>query len=269
MWLNDVDVSGCSSSRLVDSQLLKWSQELHANKSQLNSYQAFKLVEDLSRLTLDADLEENLSESDELLETDATQNAHLSTSLNSLYALDLIVIKNLTQKILQYEIDNAPEFLYIQDKHFLANVFATLNLILSKKYEIKFYQLLKRQLGGSFAANDSTTVPFSASPHLADVLIKLDTYLKLMTEHQQGYSLNENDVQLNFPNIQMFMKTMQGQSLSEAILNIKFKLLESSSETATVNPDSISHKVAFISLSGPSCNFPSELVTTPYNSKYF
>ena len=42
---------------------------------------------------------------------------------------------NLTKHIIQYEIDNAPSYLYIQDKHFMSNIFSTLNRILSRKYE--------------------------------------------------------------------------------------------------------------------------------------
>jgi cadherin EGF LAG seven-pass G-type receptor 1 len=262
-WLNDVDVSGCSSIKLIDSQLLKWSQELNADKSQLNSYQAFKLVDELNKLTMDADLDEsntNDLENQALLDSDM-KNGHLSTSLNALYAIDLIVIKNLTQKILQYEIDNAPEFLYIQDKYFLTNIFSVLNVMLSKKYEIKFNQLKKRET--SFSTN------LTSYSSLTDVLIKLDTYLKLIAEHQQGYSLNENDVQINFPNVQMFMKTIQGQSFAEVTQNVKFKLLESSSETTSVYSNLISHKLAFVSLNGPSCNFPNELVTASYSCKYF
>lgn len=260
-WLNDVDVSGCSSIKLVETQLLKWSKELNANKSQLNSYQAFKLVEELNKLTTDADLDENnANDLESQVFIDSTmKNGHLSTSLNALYAIDFIIIKNLTQKILQYEIDNAPEFLYIQDKYFLTNIFSILNVVLSKNHEIKFHQLKKSEL--------STSTNLTQYSSLTEILIKLDSYLKLITDNLQGYSLNENGVQINFPNVQMFMKTIQGQSFSEATQNVKFKLLESSAETTSVNSNFISHKLAYVSLSGPSFNFPNELVTASYNSK--
>ena len=115
------------SLKIIDSQLAKWSKMLlKSNGSQLNSYQALQLAEDLNRITFEADLDDELNED---YQTDYHQTEYLSTSFNSLYANDLIVIKNLTKHIIQYEIDNAPSYLYIQDKHFMSNIFSTLNRI--------------------------------------------------------------------------------------------------------------------------------------------
>ena len=92
-WLSDVDLSQCSSLKVVDSQLLKWSQELYANKSQLNSYQAFKVVEDLYRIALDSELDSEFESERESLFMDdqlnsEAKNVHFSTSASTLYALD-------------------------------------------------------------------------------------------------------------------------------------------------------------------------------------
>lgn len=63
---------------------------------------------------------------------------------HTLYALDLIVIRNLTRAVLDYESRNAPAFLFIQDKFFLRNLFAVLNRLLDKRYDLRLAQLAHR-----------------------------------------------------------------------------------------------------------------------------
>ena len=248
-WLNDVDLSDCKSLRLIDSQLFKWSQELNANKSQLNSYQAFKLVEDLNRVTMEADDDDDLSQIDE----QSSSNSFLSTSANSLYAHDLLVVRNLTEQILKYEIENAPSFLFIQDKYFLTNLFSTLNRILGKRYELKLYQLTKR-------LEESSKVGAAAASHnqLTEILILLDKYIKVIVENNQENSLSDDDLELNLANFQLYLKTMQSQSFADSISNVKFKLLTTQAGA---------QKVSFVSLNGASCNFPNSLIYTNGNSK--
>jgi cadherin EGF LAG seven-pass G-type receptor 1 len=222
-WRNDVDLSDCQSLRLIDdSQLLKWSQELNANQSQLNSYQAFKLVEDLNRVTMEDD-------------ADSSQP---STSVNSLYARDLLVVRNLTEQILNYEIENAPSFLFIQDKYFLTNLFSTLSRMLDKRHELKLYQLAKRLEESSKAASHN---------QLAEILVLLDKYIKVIVENNnQENSLSDDELELDLANFQLYLKTMQSQSFADSLSNVKFKLLTTQAGA---------QKVAFVSLSGASSNF--------------
>ena len=230
-WLNDIDLSDCRSNQIIDSQLFKLTQELQQKKSELNSYQAFKLVEDLTRITSDADLEDNLVDSD-------LYNSYVSTFQNSLYANDLLVIKNITKYIIDYEIENAPSFLYIQDKYFLTNIFSTFNRILNKKYDLKMYKKL------------------SINDYLTDLIISLDKYLKVIVQYNQEYSLSD-DIELIFQNVQFYFRKNQAQSLSETLPNIKFKL---------INSEPGMQKLSYISINSASNNLPNKLLYTASSS---
>ncbi len=230
-WLNDIDLSDCRSNQIIDSQLFKLTQELEQKKSELNSYQAFKLVEDLTRITSYADLEDNLVDSD-------LYNSYISTFQNSLYANDLLVIKNITKYIIDYEIENAPSFLYIQDKYFLTNIFSTLNRILNKKYDLKLYK------------------KSSSNGYLTDLIISLDKYLKVIVQYNQEYSLSD-DIELIFQNVQFYFRKNQAQSISETLPTIKFRL---------INSEPGMQKLSYISINSANNNLPNKLLYTSSTS---
>ncbi|CAF1047003.1 unnamed protein product [Brachionus calyciflorus] len=52
-WASNLVLSECKSTK-IDSHLNKYSQDLNPK---INSYQAFNIIEDLSRITLDAKLD--------------------------------------------------------------------------------------------------------------------------------------------------------------------------------------------------------------------
>ena len=172
----------------------------------------------------------------------------------------MAIIKNLTKFIVQYEITNAPSFLYIQDKHFLPNLFATLNRILNKKYEPKLQQLRNNYeeslIESDNANNQNRTTPVNYE--LTDMFIALDEYLSVIvqfsTDQYQASvssSLNTNDLDLQ--NIQLVVDTINGQSYSHTKLSmVKFKLITSD--------NSKNKKVAFISLNSLASNLPNRLI---------
>ena len=225
-WSAIVDLRDCKSLKLIDSQLAKWSKMLIANNSQLNSYQALQLVEDLNQITLDAELDDDLDD------LELTEN-YFATSPNSLYANDLIIIKNLTKYIIQYEIDNAPSFLYIQDKHFLQNIFSTLNRILSKKYEKKLKQLLlsaKSFQNDTFVENGSSLVKFQ----LTDLVAVLDKYLQSIILNDQYNSLTDK-IEISLNNLKLFMVSVKGQAFAQTMQNVKFKLITTQNSMQKIN----------------------------------
>lgn len=173
-WSSSLDLSECRSVKI---------QEL-INPEKLNSYQAFKLVEELNKLTLESELDE---------QQDYNLN-QLSTSLNSLYAIDLILIKNLTKYLIEYEIQNAPAFLYTH------KIFQILNRILSKKYDLKLTQINSKGL-------------------LNDLLSVLNKYIELILKS------NENDFEISQSDLYFRTKTITSQSYSDFVENsFKFKI---------------------------------------------
>jgi hypothetical protein len=77
-----------------------------------------------------------------------------------------------------FQILNAPSFLYIQDKYFLSNLFSTLSRISNKKYELKLRQVATRTTENS-------------AFELTEILILMNTYMKAMLMHNHEYSLND------------------------------------------------------------------------------
>jgi len=251
-WSNVVDLRDCKSLKLINSQLAKWSKMLLANNSQLNSYQALQLAEDLNKITLEADLEDELNQE----EFDySTGDAYMSTSTNSLYANDLIVIKNLTKYIVQYEIENAPSYLYIQDKHFMENLFSTLNRILSKKYEKKLKQLListNSFLNDSFIEETKTSK--KSRFQLTDLIIVLDKYLQSLVVNNQYNSLAEK-LEVNFNNFKLYMNTVKGQAFAHTSMPfIKFKLITTQNSMQKIN---------FIAMNSIASSLPNSLMIEP------
>jgi hypothetical protein len=238
-WLSDFDMSECKSTKLVNLQLFKWSQEFYSNKSQLNTYQAFKLIDDLNKVTLEADLDDEMEEMN--TEQFNLSQEHLSTSTNSLYALDLITIKNLTEQIIQFEILNAPSFLYIQDKYFLSNLFSILSRISNKKYELKLRQLTTRTMAN---------LDFK----LTDTLILTNTYIKTILRHNHEYTLNDQ-VELKFNNLHFCLKNLKSPAYSDSILGIKFKLI-----TVQI----LAEKLSYMALDAPSNYYSSGLIYSKY-----
>jgi len=257
-WSPVVDLRDCKSLKIIDSQLAKWSKMLlKSNGSQLNSYQALQLAEDLNRITFEADLDDELNED---YQTDYHQTEYLSTSFNSLYANDLIVIKNLTKHIIQYEIDNAPSYLYIQDKHFMSNIFSTLNRILSRKYEKKLKQLL---LSSSSFQNDSFILEETKLErikfHLTDLVVVLDKYLQSIVQYNQYNALTDK-LEINLNQFKLYMNTVKGQAFAHtSMTNIKFKLITTESSMQKIN---------FIAMDNTlPTSMPTSLMIEPINDK--
>lgn len=243
-WKSHVDLSDCKSSQLIDSQLYKWSELLRANSSMLNSYQALQLTEDLNEITRRADEEDELN-----YEPGYFTRDFVATSKHSLYANDLVVIKNLSTFIIQYEIDNAPSFLYIQDKYFLRNLFATLNRLLNKKYEPKLQQYRKNE--HRHLKNKTSDVP---SYDLTQLFVTLDKYLSILVQFGQYHSSLNVDIDL--ANFKLAMDNIIGQSYSQTKMRMaNFKLITAD--------DSKNKKVAFISLDSLASNLPSRLMIAP------
>lgn len=161
-WLNDVDLSECKSNKLMEHSLYKWSSELSQNNlSQLNAYQAFKLVEDMNKIIYETETEESDDDRDELtlyMQSDDLNMAYLATSPNSLYALDVIAIKNVTRSVLEYELGeqswpsddeltySSSSFLYMQDRNFLSDLFKIINHLASRRYDLKMSQFRMREI---------------------------------------------------------------------------------------------------------------------------
>lgn len=247
-WSNDLDLSECKSLKIIDSQLLKLAQEIYLNKSQLNSYQAFKLVEDLYKITGDAEVELDDSNFDDDYHTYMFRSAHsdswLSTGVNTLYASDLIVIKNLTKSIIDFEVENAPSFLYIQDKHFLKKLFTILNRILSKKYDLKLSQYSHR-----FSVNKLNGM-------LTDCLLSIDRYLKVIVKYNKEYSMrDEEEIEIGLSNLNFGVKSVRGEGYTDFV---RFRL--AMDETG-------SNKVSFVSLNTASDNLPRNLLLQSFNKK--
>lgn len=147
---------------------------------------ALKLVEDLNRITRED--EENFAEVDldddfsilsvgnnanredtagvggvveQLFLLSQTQSSSSSVRMavnqHSLYALDLLLICNLTQAVLDYEASSAPSFLFIQDKYFLSNLFGVLNRLLDKKYDLRLSQFVDKQIEASRVSGPTQT----------------------------------------------------------------------------------------------------------------
>ena len=240
-WSLKVDLSDCKSLKLLDSQLYKWSSLLVNNNSLLNAYQALQLAEDLSAITAAADNEDQLNSDMEM-----TSGAYFSTTRNSLYALDLSVIKNLTAYIMQHEINNAPGFLYIQDKYFLRNLFSTLSRIMNEKYEPKLQQLRSKQ-------RRNTTLSKSGSFELTDLLLLLDEYLGAMVEFNQ-YLVNEK-LNIDLSNIKLHVNAIRGQSYSQTDYScVKFKLITTTSSEHT------NKNLAYIMMDTVGSNLPGNLI---------
>lgn len=256
--------------KIADAQLVRLADDFDRLKSELNSYQAIKLVEDLSRLTRED--EENFAEVDEgynlgdineensadkLLFTGRSNQ--LAVNEHSLYALDLLVIRNITRAVLEYEAANAPSFLFIQDKFFLANLFSLLNRMLDKRHDLKLSQFVYKQRINSEPVIDDR--PIRSSGIYTELLVSLQTYLQSMTRfEQESFSSAENSdksssmIELAYPYIQL-----QARSLLE----------ESSSYTATIEPSitftlinnakKASTRVAYVSINTASTHLPNSL----------
>jgi hypothetical protein len=271
-WLNDINLSECKSTRLLDMQLLKWHVQLEGNfnGSAINAYQAFKLVDDLNRISDQAEIADD--EYDEPLQRASTQyqqqqqqqssysselysyNIYFSTATNSLYAFDLLIIKNLTLHILKYETENAPSFLYIQNKYFLPDLFAIINRIVSKKFELKLKQYAQ-------ANNDSS----GSCVLYTDLISSLEAYMHTLLNHnqhrQQQVLGNVDKLDIDKVNVQFHVRTVQpllaGQTApTHQASNLKFKLVSSSSLSSLDNE----LKFAFISLSIASAYMPNTLI---------
>lgn len=194
-WANAADLSDCKSARLVGSQLSIWHQTLIGNFSMLNAYQALQLTEELERLSGEAEREDQWDE-----EWHGVGDA--STGVATLYAADVLVIEDLVRLVLQFDAENAPSFLYIQDKHFLANIFATLNRILSRKYELKLSQLRNVR-------------PF----HWAQLILVLANYLDAIAAHTEHPSFSDK-LDLSLSNIKLRMGRSGITDLGLVKLNI-------------------------------------------------
>ena len=206
----------------------------------LNAYQALQLAEDLSAITATADNEDQLNS-----DMDMTSGAYFGTTRNSLYALDLSVIKNLTAYIIQHEINNAPGFLYIQDKYFLRNLFSTLSQIMNAKYEPKLQQLRHKELR-------NTTLP-GGGFELTDLLLLLDEYLSAMVEFNQ-YLVTEK-LNIDFSNIKLHVNAIRGQSFSQTEHTaVKFKLI------TTTSSEQKNKNLAYIVMDTVGSNLPGNLI---------
>ena len=224
-WSKDSNLFNCVSNKLYDLQLIKWHDELIEKKSELNSYQAIKLAESINQITEEADLDDYIDDNyaimnnkEDIMNEDSYVNV-LPTS-NYLYANDLLIIKNLTIFLINFEISNAPSFLYIQDKYYLKNFFSSINRLLSKKYE-KQWTYLKQE----------------KSETLIDLLLTLDKYLSCLLKYnyEQQNNLILNEINLSLSNLQISMsslsKLMSQDDQTYFAHSVKFKLTKMNQTT--------------------------------------
>ncbi len=251
-WSLKVDLTDCRSQNLIDLQLYKWSQLLTTNSSLLNAYQALQLADDLSRITALADSEDDLN-------YDATNfnfNTFLATSAASLYARDLIVIKDLLTHIIEFEISNAPSFLYIQDRNFLPALFNTLDRLLNKKYEPKLQQIRTYEL---ITSRNSSEQQHQISPFEVISLISvLNKYLAVIVQ-STGVNRNNNNINSNInidlANLNLVVDNIVGQSYSpRSKLNqqVGFKLITAD--------DTKDKQLAYVTLNSLASNLPEQLL---------
>lgn len=253
-WSNNVDLSECQSVKLIDSQMLKWSHELSTNKSQLNAYQAFKLVEELSRIVREAEQNDN-EDVDDLDETSLPDM--LATSGDTLYALDLIIIKNLTKSIIDYEIDNAPSFLFIQEKHFLKNLFTIIGRLLDKKYDLKLYQYIHKHQLASFQFYNGI---------YTDLIRSVDNYVKTILKFNENYSLNER-IELELNNLLFeFKSSSDGKPLSYAESTNGYLKYRITSQNEQELDASGLKKLSLISMNSASINLPNGLIVEQFTA---
>ena len=213
-WANVADVSDCKSAHLVDSQLFKWHQTLIGNLSMLNAYQALQLTEDLQRMSAEAEREEQ------------TDEDTIPTGPATLYASDVLVVEELARLVIRFEVENAPSFLYIQDKHFLINIFSTLNRILGRKYELKLSQF-KRSV---------------RSFDWAQLMLVMANYLEAIAAHTE-HSAFSDKLELSLSNVKLRMGRSGETNLGLIKLNV----------------DPALHLVPAISIDTSSKNLPFQL----------
>ena len=216
-WNKITNLFNCESNKLYEFQLIKWHEELVENKSELNSYQAIKLAENLNQLTEEADLDDNddfyENDNDDFYENDDDDDyENLFPKINYLYANDLLIIKNLTIFLINFELENAPSLLYIQDKFYLKHFFSTINRLFSKKYEKQWIHLKKEKM-----------------ETLIDLVFALDKYLNFLLKYvlEQKILMLEQ-INLNLSNLQVSMSSSLDIILQDKTTrSIKFKLTES------------------------------------------
>ena len=237
-WSSFTDLLNCRSKKFYNMELIKWHDELMENKSELNSYQAIKLAENLNRVTEEAESDEF----NEDFEID-TDSGEILLTVNYLYANDLVIIKRLAIFLTKFDIENAPSFLYIQDKYYLKNFFSTVNRLFSKKYE-KHWQNLK--------PNES----------IVDLLFAIDKYLNCLLEYNYQYQQSIlNEININLDNLQVYMNSAsqfiqhEEQKLSRSI---KLKV---TNENQTTDDSSLSNAhISYLTLKNLPRTLPTRLL---------
>ncbi|RMZ97532.1 cadherin EGF LAG seven-pass G-type receptor 2 isoform X1 [Brachionus plicatilis] len=216
-WMSSIDLSECRSLNL---------DSLNSPDSVANSYQAFKLVEELNTIC-------TKSEADDDSDLTALENANLlSTGLHSLYALDLLAIRNVTKSILEYEINNTA--LFIQDKFFINKIFYIIDKILSKKYELKINQF-----------NYKTNNEFG---QWSDLLVRISEFISVLVKNGHEYALSDKLV-LNYENLE-FGQNVNSKSGTGFELEPGVKFAFSSMNVASYNlPTHLSLKHGSVSTS--------------------
>jgi len=250
-WSLKVDLTDCRSQTLIDLQLYKWSQLLGSNSSLLNAYQALQLADDLNRITATADTDDEINYD----EATFNFNTFLATSLNSLYARDLIVIKDLLTHIVHFEINNAPSFLYIQDRHFLPSLFATLDRLLNKKYEPKLQQVRAYEPISLRNQSQSRRQVTSQPPKPYELISLFTALRKYLVVIVQSTGVNKNNnMNIDLANFHLVVDSIIGQSYSPAT---KLPLVEFKLITAD---DTKNKQLAYISLNSLASNLPERLL---------
>lgn len=204
-WMSNVDLTECRSLSL---------NSLNSLQSITNSYQAFKLVEDLNRICTKS---ENDDHDDEIDLISYDNFNLLSTNLNSLYAMDILLIKNATKLILEYEINNTA--LFIQDKFFINKIFYIINRILSRKYELKINQF-----------NYKTNNEFG---QWSELLVRIGEFMSVLVKNGHEYALSE-ELMLNYDNLE-FGQNLASKSSTGFYIEPERKFAFSSMNIASYN----------------------------------
>jgi hypothetical protein len=239
-WSPSVNLSNCSSTRLVDMQLVKWDFELSTNRSQLNEYQTLKLIDDLNQLTEEAESDNEYND-DGLQHNDIDWTEQEQPPVTYWYPNDLAVIKNLTVSIVQYELANAPSFLHIKDKYFLKNLFSLLNRILSRKYDAKW-----------------KTLKTERASYLTDLLVTLDKYLNCLLHYNQQSIIQQ--FQYNYENIKFLFDTQTKRTQQYRSPFVQFHLTgEPIDDKVSSSVDAL-NQISYITVRSIPNGLPNDLV---------
>nr|QVK45661.1 G protein-coupled receptor [Proales similis] len=232
-WLNDIDISDCRSKGMFDeTKIEQLIHQLSLNATQMNSYLAFKTLDQLNEITL-------IAEEDEELTSESLNQ--LTFSMKSLYARDLLAIQALLSHILSYELSNAPSFLFIQDKNFFSNLFSTVSRLIDERYELRMLQA-------------SSLNEFRSG---SDLIIHLYKYLKNILKFENKKVEKKSFL---FKNTEFRMQPVTDALISSSALNISFKI---------ISVDNAISRIGFIALSAPSVFYSQGLKIGNYKYSHY